>query len=109
MEGSNVKKFIIGWMTSKPEMQERFLAAIRAVLAATRQEKGCVFIEINLDLDSPNRAVVAECFESQEAHDIHSKMSHMATFREEMSRILVEARFENILSNNVTVDVPKYG
>jgi len=66
-----VKKFIIGWMTSKPEMQERFLAAIRAVLAATRQEKGCVFIEINLDLDSPNRAVVAECFESQGAHDIH--------------------------------------
>ena len=104
-----MKKFIIGWMTAKPEMQERFLAAIRAHMAATRQEKGCVFLEINLDLDSPNRAVVAECFESQEAHDIHSKTPHMATFRKEMSQILVEARFENILSDKVTVDIPKYG
>jgi hypothetical protein len=32
----------------------------------------------------------------------------MATFREEMSQIVVEARFENNLSDNVTVNVLKY-
>src|SRR5262245_32058438 len=101
MEGSTVKKFIIGWMTFKPEMRERFLAALRALVAATRQEQGCLFLDVGLDLEIPNRAVFA-------AREIHSKMPHMVTFREEMSQALVEARFENILSDNVTVDVLKY-
>ena len=67
-----------------------------------------MFIEVNLDFNDPNRVVVAECFESQEAHEVHSNTPHMVAFREEMPQFLVEARFENILSDNVTVDVFKF-
>lgn len=100
-----MKKFIIGWVTFKPEKREEFLAAVRIHAEATRQEPGCVYFEINLSLENPNGAVVAECFASSQAHETHNATPHMKSFVDKMSRILVEGRFENIYSDDVKVDV----
>ena len=103
-----MKKFVIGWVTYKPGMRDRFVAVTREHLAIMRKEEGCVFAEINLSLDAPNGAVVAECFKSQEAHDIHHATPQMKRFVKEMSEILTEGRFENIFSDDVTVDEVKF-
>ena len=99
-----MKKFVIGWMTYRPGMRDRFVAVAREHVANMRSEEGCIFAEINLSLDTPNGAVVAECFKSQEAHDIHNATPQMKWFVQEMSEILTEGRFENIFSDDVTVD-----
>jgi quinol monooxygenase YgiN len=102
-------KYIIGWMTIKPGKRDRFLAAARAHTAATRKEAGCVFFELNLSLDEPNVAVVAECFKDAAAHDLHSNTPHMAKFRKEMAEVLVEGKFVNVFSDDVKTDVYKFG
>ena len=63
---------------------------------------------INLSLDTPNGAMVTECFKSQGAHEIHNRTPHMNLFREEMSKVLVEGRFQNIFSDTFTVDEVKF-
>ncbi len=103
-----MKKFIIGWVTYKPEMREEFLEAVRLHAEATRKEPGCVFFEINPSREIANGAVVAECFASAQAHETHNATPHMRAFVDKMSRILLTGRFENIHSDDVTVDVVTY-
>lgn len=103
-----MNKFIIGWVTFKPEKRDELMEAIEVFAAATRQESGCVFFEINLSRERPNCTVVAECFQSAEAHDEHQKTPHVKAFFEKTAGILVEGRFENILSDNVVVDIVKF-
>lgn len=103
-----MRKFIIGWITFKPEMRGPFLSAISAHVAATRQEEGCVFFDVSLSLDGPNIAVVTECFESEEAHESHLQTPHMNRFRAEMPRLLVEGRFENVYSDRFSTDVVEF-
>ncbi len=103
-----MKKFIIGRVTFKPDQREDFLEAVRIHAAAIRKEPGCVFFEIKLSREKPNRAVVAECFVDAAAHEVHNQTAHMLAFVDKMSRILLDGRFENIYSDNVTVDVVKF-
>ncbi len=103
-----MKKFVIGWVTFKPEKRDELMEAIQDFAAATRQEKGCVFFEINLSREQPNCTVIAECFQSGEAHDEHHKTPHAKAFFEKTAGILVEGRFENILSDNVVADIVKF-
>lgn len=99
-----MKKFIIGWVTFKPEKREAFLEASRLLAEATRREKGCVFFEFNFSTERPNIAVIAECFQSAAAHDEHHQTPHVKAFFARASEFLVEGRFENILSDDVVVD-----
>ena len=99
-----MKKFIIGWVTFRPEMREEFLAMSLKHEAATRAEPGCEFFEIALSLDPPNLAIVTECFVSEAAHEVHRATPHMAAFIQNMPRILSEGRFHNIYSDHIEVD-----
>ncbi len=99
-----MKKFIIGWMTWKPGMQDEFLALARSHQERTRAEPGCEFFDITLSLDQPNVAIVAECFSDEAAHETHNAAPHMVRFRETMARILSDGRFHNIYSDNIRVD-----
>ena len=103
-----MKKFVIGWMTFRPEMRDRFVAVVRKHVAAMRSEEGCIFAEINLNLDGSNGAVVAECWKDQAAHDVHNATPQMKWFVKEMSELLIEGRFENIFSDDVRVDKVKF-
>ncbi len=99
-----MKKFIIGWVKFKLEKRVEFLDAVQIHVAATRQEDGCVFFEVTLSLEKPDTAVIVECFKSAEAHTLHNNTPHMKAFIAQMADILVEGRFENILSDNVVSD-----
>ena len=99
-----MKKFIIGWMTWKPGMQDEFLALARSHQERTRAEPGCEFFDITLSLDQPNVAIVAECFANEAAHEVHNATPHMKWFRENMARILSDGRFHNIYSDTIRVD-----
>ncbi len=99
-----MKKFIIGWVKFKPERRAAFLNAVRAHMTATRQEEGCVFFEVTLSMEKPDTAVIVECFKSAGAHELHHNTPRTKAFMAKMTDILVEGRFENILSDNVISD-----
>jgi quinol monooxygenase YgiN len=99
-----MKKFVIGWVKFKPERRAAFLNAMRAHAVATRQEEGCVFFYVSLSMEQPDIAVIVECFKSAEAHELHHNTPRTRAFMAKMADILVEGRFENILSDNVISD-----
>ena len=103
-----MKRFVIGWARFKPGKQDEFLAVAKAHIAATREEEGCLFLEINLSMDKPDTAVFAECFRDARATEIHESLPHVAVWKKRMSEILIEGRFENIFSDEVVVDVVKF-
>ena len=99
-----MKKFIIGWVKFRHEKRAEFLAAVQILVAATRQEEGRVFFEVTLSLDKPDTALSVECFKSADAHEEHQNTPHMKAFMARMADILVEGRFENILSDTIVSD-----
>ncbi|MEX0860045.1 MAG: putative quinol monooxygenase [Cucumibacter sp.] len=102
-------KFIIGWVTIKPAKRDAFFAAVRVHTAATRQEEGCVFFEINPGMERPNVAVVAECFKSEEVHQRHLTTPHMAAMRKAMNETLIDGKFQYIYSDNVVAEDVTFG
>ena len=99
-----MKKFIIGRMTYRPEMQAEFLDLSRRHQIATRAEPGCEFFDISLCLDEPNVAIVTECFVDEAAHQTHNAAPHMAAFQASVAKVLKDGRFHNIYSDNIRVD-----
>jgi len=73
---------IAGSITFDPSKTEEAKAAAKAVMAATRQEPGCIDYVFTIDLDDPATIRVFEAWESQEALDAHFATPHVAAFGE---------------------------
>ena len=54
-----------------PQQRESAIALARRTMAATHQEQGCILYRFNTDLDLPNRFVLTELWESEEALKTH--------------------------------------
>lgn len=52
---------------SKPETTEQLLAALKAVIAPSRQIEGCIEFDIARCLDDPNSFIATEVFEDHAA------------------------------------------
>ena len=78
--------------------------ALRLHAAATRQEAGCLFFDQGLSVDQPDTVMFVECFKSAEAHEVHQATPHMRVFMANAADMIAEAKFENILSDNVATD-----
>lgn len=103
-----MKKFIIGWMTIRPGMQDAFLAIAKRHQAMTRAEAGCEFFDISISLDRPDVGIVTECFVDEAAHERHNAAPHMEAFRGEIARVISDGRFHNIYSDQIRVDEVKF-
>jgi quinol monooxygenase YgiN len=99
-----MQKFIIGWVKVKPDKCSEFHDAMKAHAVATRLEDGCVFFDVGASLEDPDKFVIVECFESAEAHEHHLNVPRMKALMTYVSDMFAEARFENILSDNVVTD-----
>ena len=75
---------VAGYVKMNPEKVESATAAAQTVMAATRQEGGCISYTFSRDLAEPGLFHIFEEWESQAALDAHFKTPHMATFQKAM-------------------------
>jgi len=89
---------VAGDVEIDPANRDAALEAARAVMAATRQEEGCLEYTIAADVDDPARFVIIERWASPEALEAHFETPHMAAFQSAMAGLGVRridvARYE---------------
>lgn len=70
-----------GTIADNPDTVE----AIKAMVAASRAEDGCLTYTFAQDLSDPDSIIIYERWESQEALAAHGKSAHMAEFQKVMA------------------------
>ena len=63
-----------------PEERERFLAAARDCIAATRREQGCLGYHICESFTDPGHFISVESWENRANVDRHMQQAHLRTF-----------------------------
>ena len=69
-----------GWIRFAPGGLEKARAAAAGLIAATRQEAGCVSYALSADLAEPDLLRIAEIWESEAAMQAHASAPHLAQF-----------------------------
>jgi quinol monooxygenase YgiN len=64
---------------AKPNTTEELLAALRDVIAPSRQIEGCIEFDIARCLDDPNSFIATEVFEDRAALDRQEQQSQVGT------------------------------
>ena len=75
---------IAGTISIDPANRDEAIAAAVEMMAATREEAGCISYTFSADLSEPGDFRIFEEWESQDALDAHFKAPHMAAFQKEM-------------------------
>lgn len=71
---------VTGTVELKDGARDEMVEAVEAMLAATRQEDGCVDCRYAFDLEDPTRMTFHEVWSSPDAAKAHGDTPHMATF-----------------------------
>jgi autoinducer 2-degrading protein len=66
----------------KPEMRERFLAAIQENALSLREEPGCLRFDVVQDSDDANHFLLYEVYEDEAAFESHRSAPHFPRSRE---------------------------
>lgn len=73
---------LAGTIRIAPGMREKALPHIRAIVAASRAEPGCIDYSFSFDVNDDHLVHIFECFRDLEAREAHRHMPHMKTWRE---------------------------
>ncbi len=73
---------VAGTFRIPPDSLDAFRPHLRAVIAATREEAGCLVYSYGIDLDDPGLIHVFEHWADQSRLDAHFQTSHMAAWRQ---------------------------
>src|SRR5438876_541216 len=79
---------VAGSVMVQPEKREMAAAAAVKMVAATKQEPGCLKYDIYSDLNDPNHFFVFEEWENDAALMDHFKSRHMAEFAAVLGEVL---------------------
>ena len=93
-------KFIVGYFTARPGMRDAFLAAAREHIRMTRLEPGCRYFELVPVPDHPDRLLLAEAFESEEAHRLHERSDHMRGLAKVIPDLLSHVMIDSIVTDD---------
>lgn len=77
---------------SSAQALEGLRDAMRAQIAASRAEKGCIEYTYGIDVVEPNKFRVLEYWESRADLDVHLQAPHMATWKAALQRAGVTGR-----------------
>jgi quinol monooxygenase YgiN len=81
---------IVAEFEVKPEAIDAFLeAAVADASASVANEPGCRQFDVTRSNEHPNRVLLYEVYDSQEAFDAHLEMPHLRTFRERIESLVV--------------------
>ncbi|MFM5885986.1 MAG: putative quinol monooxygenase [Novosphingobium sp.] len=78
---------IEGWLKLATGEFDKVADQARAMVAATRQEDGCLHYAFARDIADPDLIRISERWDSQEALAAHSTSAHMAEFNKAMGGI----------------------
>jgi len=102
-----MKRYVIGRIKIKPGKRDEYLAHAANYIATTRGEPGCLYFEEGRSTQDPDDIVIAECWDTPEAHAAHTKAPHFAAFGPIFERYVLHAHFEEMNVgevNDVVVD-----
>ena len=97
-------KYIVGWITLREGAEAEFDRIVGPYLAKCRAEPECRFFEMIRTREEPRTVLICESFLSEEAHAIHCKRQHMKDFFEELRKLALTARFENVIAREINPD-----
>src|ERR1700735_3500689 len=72
---------VVAYLTAKPGKEAEAQKNIRALLAPTRAEQGCIVDDLHEMHGDPARFVFYEVWKSAEDLDAHAKSGHLTAFR----------------------------
>jgi quinol monooxygenase YgiN len=73
---------LAGTVRIQPGMRDTALPHIRAMVAASSAESGCLRYSFAFDVDDDHLVHIFEVFESNAAREAHRNSAHMKTWRE---------------------------
>jgi quinol monooxygenase YgiN len=91
--------YVVATSHVKPECRDAFIKGAKQVVAATRQEKGCVAYDSHTSIHDPNLFVVVERWETREDLNAHGRAPHMKTWREYSAPLKVSPTVIEIVSD----------
>jgi quinol monooxygenase YgiN len=71
-----------GTVRIAPGMREAALPHIRAIVAASRAEPGCLAYSFAFDIEDDHLVRIFECFRDRPAREAHRNAPHMKVWRE---------------------------
>ncbi len=79
---------IIGTVTARPDTCEELLALLKAQVAPTRAEAGCINYDFHVDAADPCVFVFYENWTDRAALDAHLAMPHLQPLFSQLDRLL---------------------
>jgi quinol monooxygenase YgiN len=84
------KVTVIAYHRAKPGKEQALRAALLAVCAPTRRERGCLNYDLHVSPDDPGLLVFHENWASKADLEAHLASSHIAAFRAVAPELLAE-------------------
>jgi quinol monooxygenase YgiN len=72
---------LIAYLTAKPGKEAEARKNIRALVAPTHAEEGCIVYDLHEMHSDPAKFMFYEVWESEEDLDAHAKSEHLTAFR----------------------------
>ena len=96
--------YVIATLKIQSGSLDEFLEAAKVSIAATREEEGCIFYDLNQSLTEPDMLTFVERWESRETLMAHSKAPHMKVWRDKVGHLIEDRKLEII--EPAKVDTP---
>ena len=97
MTGGEGAYVVVAEFEVKPEAIDAFVAAaIADASASVANEPGCRQFDVTRSNEQPNRILLYEVYDSEEAFDAHLQMPHLAIFREQIEPLLLSRQVRRL-------------
>ena len=84
------KVTVLAHFEVKPGKADEFLAALPAVVAATRQEAACLNYDFHRSTDEPHKFMFYENWTSLAGLEEHGRSAHIQTFRAAFAELVTK-------------------
>ncbi|MDR3641070.1 MAG: antibiotic biosynthesis monooxygenase [Humidesulfovibrio sp.] len=75
---------LLAVLSFRESVDDAVLEALAALVAAVRQEPGCLAYAAHVHAEDPKRVLFYERWQDKDALEVHSAAAALATFREDM-------------------------
>lgn len=97
-------KYIVGWLTLRAGSEAAIDKLLPPYIALCRSEPACRFFEMLRTEENPLTILVSECFETEQAHSIHLEQPYFKEFWEQLHKVALIGRFENVVAAGINSD-----